>query len=62
LTPCDENIHILGGTSDHLIVDITEAERRYAVGDTIIFYPSYTSLLAAATSEYVEKICFFEDW
>jgi len=55
LTPLDKQLSILGATSDHLIVDITDAEHVYKIGDTMEFYPNYTSLLAAATSEYVAK-------
>ncbi len=55
LVPLDSNIIILGATSDHLIVDITDSENRYTVGDPLKFSPNYTSLLTAATSEYVTK-------
>lgn len=57
LMPRDASMTILGGTSDHMLVDITDAHAPYVVGDTIDFYPDYTSLLAAATSKYVRKIC-----
>ena len=55
LLPFDRQVTILGATSDHLIVDITSSKRQYKIGDTMKFYPDYTSLLAAATSEYVAK-------
>ncbi len=55
LSPLDRQINILGATSDHLILDLTGAQRTYRTGDTLEFYPDYRSLLAAATSEYVSK-------
>lgn len=55
LTPLDEQIDILGGSSDHMILDVTGCDREYKVGDTVKFRPEYGALLKAATSEYVEK-------
>lgn len=55
LTPLDEKVEILGGSSDHLIVDVTDSEKRYEVGDIIAFRPGYGALLKAFTSEYVQK-------
>ena len=57
LTPCDPDIQILGASSDHLLVDITETQHSYKVGSTISFFPNYAAILAAATSRYVRKIC-----
>jgi predicted amino acid racemase len=56
LTPRDKGITILGASSDHMILDVTNAERQYSIGDAIEFDVSYGALLAAATSEYVNKI------
>ncbi len=55
LTPLDSSVKILGATSDHLIVDITDTEQEYRVGDIIEFYPDYGCVLTAATSEYIMK-------
>lgn len=46
---------VLGGSSDHLILDATLAPH-LAVGDHVSFIPSYGALLAAATSPYVKKV------
>ena len=56
LTPEDEGIIILGGSSDHLVLDVSDAEHKLKLGDEIAFYPSYSALLAASTSPYVEKV------
>lgn len=55
LVPADRRLTCIGATSDHLILDMTEAIPPYRVGDTLEFSLDYTSLLAAATSEYVHK-------
>ncbi|GAK56889.1 alanine racemase domain protein [Candidatus Vecturithrix granuli] len=57
LTPCDPKIQILGASSDHLLIDITETHHRYQVGSTISFFPNYAAVLAASTSRYIRKIC-----
>ncbi|MFZ5351371.1 MAG: ornithine racemase Orr [Bacillota bacterium] len=56
IVPKDEKISVLGASSDHLILDVTESESEYKVGDIVEFDLTYGGLLAACTSEYVEKI------
>lgn len=56
VTPEDKGIFVLGGSSDHLVLDVEEAEREVKVGDEIGFFPSYGSLLAATTSPYMQKV------
>ncbi len=55
LTPLDPNIIVIGASSDHLILDVTDSNKPYKVGDVIEFNMDYGCLLAAMTSEYVEK-------
>ncbi|MFA5480534.1 MAG: alanine/ornithine racemase family PLP-dependent enzyme [Candidatus Muiribacteriota bacterium] len=47
---------VLGASSDHLIIDVEKIHHNLKVGDTLKFMLSYSALLAAFTSEYVEKI------
>lgn len=56
ITPEDPGIIVLGGSSDHLVLDVEEAEHEVRLGDEIGFSPSYGSLLAATTSPYVQKV------
>lgn len=56
LTPLDEQISIIGASSDHTVLDITECDKEYKVGDIISFRCNYLSTLLLSTSEYVEKI------
>lgn len=55
LTPVEAGIRVLGGSSDHLILDIEERSPKLQVGDELRFYPDYAALLALATSPYVFK-------
>jgi predicted amino acid racemase len=48
------NIDIITASSDHLIVDITEA-KKFAVGDTIRFDMDYGALVQAMLSPYIKK-------
>lgn len=56
IEPLDPGILVLGGSSDHLILDVEEAREPVKVGDEIRFYPNYGALLAAFTSGYVHKM------
>lgn len=55
LTPLDAGIEILGGSSDHMILDVEERAETSRVGDVLRFSPGYGALLALMTSQYVEK-------
>ncbi|MDI6880296.1 MAG: alanine/ornithine racemase family PLP-dependent enzyme [Desulfitobacteriaceae bacterium] len=50
----DQRLKIFGASSDHLIVDLTEAGE-ITVGSIVDFNLSYGGLLGAMTSPYVEK-------
>jgi ornithine racemase len=54
MEPVEPKISILGASSDHLIVDVTEAENA-RLGGELAFSMNYGALLAAMTSGYVEK-------
>lgn len=56
MTPLDEGAEILGASSDHLIVDITNVDRKISVGDTMQFNMLYTAAMRSFTSKYVDKI------
>jgi predicted amino acid racemase len=56
ITPEDQGIIVLGGSSDHLVLDVEEAEHKVQIGDGIGFFPTYGSLLAATTSPYMQKV------
>jgi predicted amino acid racemase len=56
LIPYDKNIFVLGASSDHLIMDVTDSHAEYHVGDAIHFNVEYGALLPLMTSEYVTKV------
>ena len=58
MTPVDPDITILGGSSDHIILDVTRCVTPYKVGDTVLFTLGYSSVLRAATSPYVGRTYF----
>lgn len=55
MEPLDEKIDILGGSSDHIILDVTKSDKEYKVGDVVAFTLGYGGMLKTATSAYVEK-------
>ena len=55
LMPIDDKLEILGASSDHLIVDVSDSNTSYKVGDIITFRMGYGALLKGFTSEYIEK-------
>lgn len=56
LSCIDKKIDIIGGSSDHVILDVSSCADQYHVGDTIAFKMNYNCLLNAMTSNYIEKI------
>jgi ornithine racemase len=53
LMPLDAGAQILGGSSDHLLVDVSAGD--YKLGDTMDFLPDYGAFLKLFTSEYVAR-------
>jgi len=54
LIPYD-TIKAIGGSSDHIILDVSDANNMYEVGDTVLFKLTYSSILSLMTSKYVSK-------
>lgn len=55
ITLCDDELEILGASSDHMIIDITRSKLDLKVGDQIEFLLGYGGLMSASTSSYVYK-------
>lgn len=55
LTPTDPDVEVIGASSDHMIVNLTNCSREYRVGDTLSFIPDYGALLRLFTSKYVDR-------
>ncbi|HPH97385.1 MAG TPA: alanine/ornithine racemase family PLP-dependent enzyme [Anaerolineaceae bacterium] len=60
LEPEDKGIIVLGGSSDHLLLDVEEAASEVKPGDELAFFPGYGALLAASTSPYMQKVVIQE--
>ncbi len=54
LIPLDENIEIIGASSDHTIINLHGSDN-YEVGDVLTFKLKYHALLHLYTSKYVKK-------
>jgi len=54
--PLNTKMHVLGASSDHLIVDVTEADENIKVGGQISFKLNYQGLLFLSNSKYVKKV------
>lgn len=56
LIPLTDGVEILGGSSDHLLIDVTESDDEFFVGKEVSFGLTYGAMLRLMTSEYVKKI------
>ncbi len=52
--PRDPRVKVIGGSSDHMIVDLSAAPE-YALGDTLSFDLSYGAIMRAFTGKYIYK-------
>ena len=59
LVPKDEDIIILGGSSDHTIIDIHECKENYKLGDIVEFNILYQAMLFATQSQFINKKVIF---
>ncbi|WP_338731801.1 alanine/ornithine racemase family PLP-dependent enzyme [Mangrovimonas cancribranchiae] len=55
LKPINTSLNFVGASSDMLIIDITNANRAYKVGDIISFRTDYMGALRVMNSEYIGK-------
>ncbi len=55
LIPVDQYAEILGASSDHLVLNVTDVKREITIGGEMAFNMEYGSVLAAMTSRYVHK-------
>lgn len=56
MTPLDPDIEILGASSDHMIMNMTDSKVDYKVGDIVSFKLGYGGLLKLSTSRYVDRV------
>lgn len=56
LTPEDKGAEILGASSDHLLIDVTDVKRPLAVGSIMKFDMQYGALISGMMSQYITKV------
>ena len=54
--PRDKDLKILGGSTDHLIINANDSKINYKAGDIVTFDLDWASLLYLFNSKYVEKV------
>ncbi len=54
LIPYD-TVSLIGSSSDHIIVDISDSHNIYEIGDTMLFRLTYSSILSLMTSKYITR-------
>ncbi len=55
LNPIDEGIQVLHASSDYTVLDVTDCEKEFEIGDKVAFRLTYAGLLRAMSSKYVIK-------
>jgi predicted amino acid racemase len=55
LCPLDEDIKILGCSSDHMIIDIHDSTRSYSLGDLVSFKMFYQAMLFSTANPLIER-------
>jgi predicted amino acid racemase len=55
LVAIKKEVIIVGASSDHLIIDITDFKEELKVGEEVKFRLNYPALLSATTSKYINK-------
>lgn len=55
LMPADEDIAIVGGSSDMLVIDLGDNPKKYKVGDELEFKVDYMGILRLLNSKYIDK-------
>jgi len=56
LSPLDASITIIDSSSDMTIIDISNSEKKYKVGDIVSFKLQYMGALYLLNSDYIEKV------
>jgi len=51
----DEELTIIGSSSDHMVIDFTKSMKEYKVGDIVKFKLNYSSLLRCFSSKYIKR-------
>ncbi len=61
LTPLIQGVEVIGASSDHLLLDVSDCLQLVKVGDVVRFTLNYSALLRASTSSYVNMVWLSKD-
>lgn len=56
LIPCEAGVTVLGGSSDHCIIDVEDCPRRLQVGDIVDFMCTYSTMLYGSSREDIRFV------
>ncbi|OHD24605.1 MAG: hypothetical protein A2086_11495 [Spirochaetes bacterium GWD1_27_9] len=56
INPCDEKIKIMGATHNHIVIDITDDEANFGIGDFVDFHSNYNGIAYTMLSPFVKRI------
>lgn len=60
LAPLDPSLEVVGCSSDHTIVDVTDSDKEWKSGDTMTFQVRYGNMLYAFSGEHVTIEYYFD--
>ena len=55
LVPLDSGVEVVGGSSDHTVLDVTDSEKNFRPGDVVRFRAYYMPLLYCFSTRHVSK-------
>ncbi len=55
LFPIDKTLEFIGASSDMLVLDVSQSQKDYKIGDTISFKMTYMGALRVMNSKYIQK-------
>jgi len=56
LSPTDESITIIDSSSDMTVINISNSDNKYKIGDLVSFKLQYMGALYLLSSDYIEKV------
>ena len=61
LIPTDGEIELVGGSSDHTIVDLTDSKKEWHTGDAVTFAVKYAAMLYAFSGKHVSREYLYDE-
>ena len=61
LIPTDSEIELVGGSSDHTIVDLTDSKKEWHTGEVVTFAVKYAAMLYAFSGKHVSREYLYDE-